>query len=331
MILNFHPQLKNDILVRFDSDNKDKDYIVTTSPSRVTPYICLTLAMVLWASTFVALKFAFQTYDPMVVIFGRMLVASMLAVFFPFIFKNISFRYQDLKYMAIMVICEPCLYFVFEAKALVYTSASQAGMITTMMPLMVAVGAWMVLKEKLTAKTLAGFGLAVTGALWLSISSKVTQHAPNPMLGNFLEFMAMVCATGYALSLKKLTDRYSSWFLTFVQAFAGTIFFFPALFLPGTELPTQIVPGPFISILYLGSAVTLGAYGCYNYGVSKIPASQATAFINLIPVFTLIMGAMILGERFTISQYMASALVFAGVILSQSKSGVKQKEIIPEA
>ena len=300
----------------------EKEPRINPSSGRMIPYICLVLAMVLWASTFIALKLAFQTYDPMVVIFGRMLVASLCALCFPFVFRNIPFRFKDVKYMAIMVICEPCLYFVFEAKALVHTSASQAGMITTMMPLLVAIAAWALLKERLTPKTLFGFLIAVAGAFWLSVSSKSSVHAPNPIWGNFLEFMAMVCGSGYAICLKKLTHRYSSLFLTFLQAFAGAIFFFPILFFPGTVLPVQMVPLPFFSILYLGSAVTLGAYGCYNYGVSQIPASQATAFINLIPVFTLGLSALILGERFTGVQYLASGIVFIGVFLSQSPSGV---------
>jgi len=196
----------------------------------MVPYVCLVLAMVLWASTFIALKLAFRTYDPMVVIFGRMLVASLCALFVPFVFRNISLRSKDVKYMVIMVICEPCLYFVFEAKALVHTSASQAGMIATMMPLLVAIAAWGILKETLTPKTLFGFFIAVTGALWLTISSEASFHAPNPRWGNFLEFMAMVCASGYAICLKKLTDHYSLWFLTFLQAFAGSIF--PSFFSP---------------------------------------------------------------------------------------------------
>ncbi|WDP84754.1 MAG: DMT family transporter [Desulfobacter sp.] len=292
--------------------------------SSITPYICLVVAMVLWASTFVALKLAFRTYDPMVVIFGRMVVASLCALFFPFVFKNTGLRLKDAKYILLMVICEPCLYFVFEANALVYTSASQAGMITTMMPLLTAFGAWLFLKEQISPRTCAGFALAVGGALWLSLASKASVHGPNPMLGNFLEFLAMVCATGYALSLKKLTSRYSPLFLTFIQGFAGAVFFFPALFLPGTTLPTQIDPVPLAAIFYLGSAVTLGAYGFYNFGVSRIPASQATAFINLIPVFCLIMSAIVLGERFTGVQYMASILVFSGIILSQDRrSGVR--------
>ncbi len=284
------------------------------------PYVCLIIAMVLWASTFVALKLAFRIYDPMVVIFGRMAVASLCAVFFPFVFKNIQFRAKDLKLIVIMVVCEPCLYFVFEANALVYTSAAQAGMITSMLPLMVAISAWLILKEQLTAKTLLGFVIAVIGALWLSMASGVSEHSPNPLLGNFLEFMAMVCAACYTLCMKKLTRQYSPLFLTFVQAFAGAVFFFPVLFLPSTQLPVQVEPLPIAAILYLGSAVTLGAYGCYNYGVSKIPASQATAFINLIPVFSIIMSAVVIGEQFSAVQYLASVLVFAGVFLSQSRT-----------
>lgn len=296
----------------------------------IFPYICLVAAMVLWASTFVALKLAFRTYDPMVVIFGRMLVATCCAVFFPFAFKNVRLRKKDLKYILLMAVCEPCLYFTFEAQALVHTSAAQAGMITTMMPLLVAIGAWAFLKERLTPRTCAGFALAVAGAVWLSIGSQPSVHGPNPLLGNFLEFMAMVCASGYALILKRLTNRYSPLFLTFAQAFCGAIFFFPALFLPGTVLPVHADPLPLFAIFYLGTGVTLGAYGLYNFGVSRIPASQATAFINLIPVFVLIMSALVLGERFTPVQYLASILVFTGVILTQDRAALpKQPDLTP--
>ncbi len=291
----------------------------------VTPFVCLVMATLLWASTFIVLKIAFKVYDPMVVIFGRMLVASLCAVFVPSLFKNIDFRLKDLKYIAFMVICEPCLYFVFEAKALVYTTAAQAGMITSMMPLLVAVAAFFLLKEKLTRNIIWGLSLAIIGTMWLSYLAEPSINGPNPVLGNFLEFMAMVCAAGYAISLKKLTSHYSPWLLTFLQAFAGSIFFFPVLFFPGVSLPTVIDPMASFCVVYLGAVVTLGAYGLYNFGVSKIPASQATSFINLIPVFTMVMSALILGEWFTKMQYVASSLVFAGVLLSQSRIGTNRE------
>jgi drug/metabolite transporter (DMT)-like permease len=276
--------------------------------------------MVLWASSFIALKFAFRHFDPWVVIFGRMVVASLC--FAPFL-KGLStsFRMKDLKLMVFMAVCEPGLYFVFEAKALTYTSASQAGMITAMLPLMVAAAAAAVLKERLTKRMVLGFAMAVVGALWLSVISESDAHAPNPMLGNFLEFMAMVCATGYMICCKRLSARYGSWFLTAVQSLVGAVFYLPLLLLPSTQLPTSFPPLPTASIIYLGSAVTLLAYGLYNYGLSRLPAGQSSAFINLIPVITVLLGHLILGEEFTGWQYAASAVVMLGVLVSQESAG----------
>ncbi len=76
--------------------------------------------------------------------------------------------------------------------------------------------------------------------------------------------------------------------------------------------------------------VTLGAYGLYNFGVSRIPASQASAFVNLIPVFTVILGWIILNERFAPVQYLASALVFSGIFLSQDRSVTLRAEMVME-
>lgn len=287
--------------------------------ARMIPVIALLAAMLLWASSFVALKLAFQAYAPMFVIFGRMGVGS---ICFLFLFKRLrNFHYQrgDLRYLFFLALCEPCLYFTFEAKALELTAASQAGMVTAMLPLLVGIAAHFLLKEHVTRRTYAGFILAIAGVVLLSAGARVSESAPNPVLGNFLEFVAMVCATGYTITLKHLSPRYSPLFITAFQAFVGSVFFLPfVLFTPGT-IPTTFAPVGVLSILYLGVFVTLGAYGLYNFGVSRIPASQASAFINLIPVFTVVLGWIILSERFTPLQYEACALVFAGVLLSQDK------------
>lgn len=283
------------------------------------PFASLILAMTLWASSFIALKLAFRSYDPMVVIFGRMAVASLCFLFFIGKIKGLSFRKGDWKPILFMTLCEPCLYFLFEAKAIQNTTASQAGMICALLPLMVAVCARIFLKETISAKTLAGFLIAIFGAIWLSVSGQPSQFAPNPPLGNFLEFMAMVCATGYFITLKRLTSRYSPFVLTAIQALVGTVFYLPVLWLPTTTLPNHFDSGGVLAIVYLGAFITLGAYGLYNFGVSRIPVSQAAAFVNLIPVLTIVMGWLILGEQFTFVQYMAALLIFTGIFLSQKK------------
>ena len=120
------------------------------------------------------------------------------------------------------------------------------------------------------------------------------------------------------LLLKKLCARYSPWFLTAVQAVCGLVFFLPALyFLPqlSADPPLEAV----FAVVYLGSVVTIGAYGLYNYGLSRYPASQATAFVNLIPVFAVLLGWLLLEERFTNWQMVAAGLVLLGVFLSQER------------
>ncbi len=282
------------------------------------PVVCLVLAMFLWGGSFIALKIAFRTYDPMVVIFGRMLVASVCFLLFFRRLKGEAIAGGEWKGILVMGFFEPCLYFVFEARAIENTTASQAGMITAMLPLMVALAAVFILKERLHLRTLFGFLVAVAGAVLLSVTGqKPTASAPNAALGNFFEFLAMVSATGYTISLKKLSERHSAFFLTAVQALIGAVFFGALLFLPGTKLPDHVDIPALVAVGYLGAIVTMGAYFLYNYGVSRMPASRASAFVNLIPVFTLTLGWMILGETFTSMQFAASGLIFLGVLLSQ--------------
>ncbi|MCE5243123.1 MAG: DMT family transporter [Syntrophobacteraceae bacterium] len=291
------------------------------APQGWLPFFCLLLAMILWAGSFVALKLAFRAYDPVFVLFARMAIASLCSLVLIRRFGGVRFRTGDLKFMAFMTVCEPCLYFLFEARAIENTTASQAAMITAMLPLLVAVAARVFLKERTTAKTAAGFALAIAGTIWLSLYGEPDAGAPNPVLGNFMEFMAMVCATGYTIALKRLSSRYHPFFLTMLQAFAGSLFFLPFLLARQSALPAHFDVTAALSIFYLAVPITLGAYGLYNYGVSKIPASQATAFANLIPVFAVLLGWLVLGEQFTRMQYAASALVLAGILLSQSKTG----------
>lgn len=283
----------------------------------ILPILALLLAMALWGSSFVAMKYSFRELHPIAVLFGRMAVAVLC--FLPFLgsYRRMPLTRAHVPVLVLMCLCEPCLYFVFEAAALMYTSASQASMISTMLPLLVALSAGLFLRERVTPRLLAGFALAAAGALWLGYAASGTGEAPHPLLGNLLEFLAMVCAAGYTISMKYLTRDLSSFHLTGLQAFAGFIFFAPMLALPQVR---QMPPPSLESVLvvfYLGVVVSFGAYALYNYGVSRIPVSRASAFINLIPVFSILMGFLFLGERLNLQQWFACAAVLTGVLLTQ--------------
>lgn len=283
---------------------------------RALAVVCLIVAMALWGSSFIALKWAFAELPALWVIFARMALGSLVFLLAWRWRGRMQYRQGDWKYLLGLAACEPCLYFIFEALALQNTSASQAGMITALLPLLVAMGAFVFLRERISRTTLAGFLLALVGAVWLSLAGDADQHAPNPLLGNFYELLAMLCAMGYTLLLKHLSTRYSAFILTAMQAFIGSLFFLP-LALLSAPMPVSISPQGLAAVAYLGVVVTVGAYGLYNYGVSQLPASQASGYTNLIPLFTLVFAMLLLGERLNTMQLFAAALVFGGVALSQ--------------
>ncbi|MDX1810159.1 MAG: DMT family transporter [Sulfurospirillaceae bacterium] len=277
----------------------------------------LCLAMMVWASSFIALKSAIGPIGPMSVIFGRMFLASICFLFFIKKFTKMSFTKKDIKYLALMTIFEPCLYFIFEAHALKNTSAGQAGMITSMMPLITAVGAGIFLNEIITKKILIGSTLAVLGAIWLSLSSGTSAEAINPLLGNTLEFLAMICGAVYAIAARHLSSKFSAIFLTAIQAFIGAIFFFPFALWEYHTTTMHITFDAVLWVGYLGVFVTLGGYGMFNFALGRMEAAKASIYINLIPVFTLLLAFVILGEKLTFVEILASSIILVGVFISQ--------------
>ncbi len=281
------------------------------------PFFALSLAMLLWGSSFVAFKYAVMFFDPIVVVFARMAISGLVFLLFLPLWRPGRVRRGDVWFMVFMALCEPCLYFVFEGKALTLTTASQAGMVAATLPVLVALCAGFLLGERLTRRSWTGLFLALGGVAWVSVSGSATEAAPRPVLGNFLELLAMICAAGYTVSMKKLCATYSPWFLTAVQSMVGSVFFLPLLFLPSTSLPAAMPVGPSLAVLYLAVCISIGAYGLYNFGISRLPAWQATAFVNLIPVISMLLGWLWLGESLNAAQLAGVAVVFGGVLLCQ--------------
>lgn len=285
-----------------------------------TASLALLLSALLWASSYIVMKWVLDYFHPVGMTALRMLLAGGCFLFFIPLFRgNVSYKRGDWKWFLLMAAGEPCLYFLFETYALTLTTASQAGAVAAILPVFVALGAAITLKEHMSRSGWIGAGLSIAGVLWLSLAAESSEKAPAPLLGNFLEACAMLFAAVYSLCSRRLSRTYPPLFITAVQSWIGALFFFPALFVPGVGLPRNVPPLAWAGLIYLGAFISLAAYGLYNFGLSRLKAGNASLYINLIPVFALIMGMVILGERLTLQQYPACALVLAGLFISQRR------------
>lgn len=287
--------------------------------SNMLVFLSLAGAMALWASAFIAIKIALVDVSPFVLMsFRLMLGSSFFVLFWKFGIRK-SIAIKDRWLLLVMSFFEPCLYFIFETKALQYTSASQAGVVFAFLPVLIMLFSYLIYHEKPSSLQCAGGVLAVAGVLILCFTGTPEAEASAPVLGNFLELLAMACAAIYTVLLKRLTGTYSPFFLAAIQSFTGAVFFLP---FAAYEAVGGISIGlkATLAVLYLGLIVTAAAYILFNYGISKVSVAQGALYFNLVPIFTLLFSVLFLGENIYITQVLSMALVIAGVMLGLTKT-----------
>ena len=66
--------------------------------------------------------------------------------------------------------------------------------------------------------------------------------------------------------------------------------------------------------LVTGVLATLAPITLYTYGLSLLPASEASILLTFEPVVAFVLAAMVLGESFALGQWLGAISVLAGVL-----------------
>ena len=281
-------------------------------------YLALNAAMVFWGLSFVATKVALESFSPFTLIFARFALASCLFLALMAHRGLPSFTRKDHIKMFILALFEPGLYFTFETIGLQYTTAPKAALIIATIPVVVMVFAAFFLGEHTSLPSLFGIGLSLAGIAVLVVGDpQFSWNLGGPMRGDILIFGAVFSAAIYIVSARDLGRNHSPLEITSMQAIYGAIFYAPAFLweLPGVEW--SAMSGRSVeALLYLTIFATIGAFLCYNYVLSRIPASRAAVFINGIPVVTALGAWIVLGESLTPVQAAGGVLVLCAVFLT---------------
>jgi drug/metabolite transporter (DMT)-like permease len=294
--------------------------------SRIRPLLYLAGTVLFWGTSFAALKTAMGSFSPMMVMWLRMTVATL--VFLPFwrLVPRPQYKAGDWKLLTLAVAFIPCAYYTLEGFAVQFTTSSQAGVISATAPLLVAAGAWLFLHERLDWQGAVGIGVSIIGVAILSSASVAQETAPAPLLGNLLELSAMVAAAGSMITVKHLSTRYDPWFLTGLQAAVGVVWFAPLAFASGPTAWSSVSTDAWVAVLYLGTFASLGAFGLYNSALKLMPASRAALAINLIPAVAVLTGWILLDEALTPVQLGACVMIVAAVVFAEVAGQVPVEE-----
>lgn len=288
-------------------------------------YISISIAVLLYGTTLTATKICLEYYSTPHLMAMRMFVSTIL--FLPFIFtlyKNIKIDKKDIKLFLLMMLCEPCLYFIFETNALKYTTSGQAGIVSSLEPVILVIAARIILKEKFVRIVYLGLFVSIVGSILLSLASDESELAPNPLLGNFLELIAIILTDTCVITTKYLMDRYPPFFLAGISIIGGLIFFGLYNIIDGGNFSIAMNSSIFV-VIYLGM-LTVVAYALYNFAICTLPASKFSPFLFLLPIAAVFFGWFFLGETINLKQAFACLLVFAGIYICRINNKAKQQK-----
>jgi drug/metabolite transporter (DMT)-like permease len=105
--------------------------------------------------------------------------------------------------------------------------------------------------------------------------------------------------------------------LTFYQICYGTLFLLPVFLIHEYPIEWKSVNRVSVLVLlFLVLGATIVGFLAYNYAISKIHVSRAAVFLNGIPLVSVAVSAILLGERLGLNQLVGGLVVIAGVTLT---------------
>ncbi len=193
-----------------------------------------------------------------------------------------------------------------------YTTAGNAGFITSLYTVFVPLLLFFFWHEKPALYTVLAVAMAVGGAYLLSAGGGFKAQR-----GDALEIIGAVFWAGHVILLGKFARRYRPLpFATAQFAVTAALSLAVGFFLewPLTVSVRLMIP----AVLYTGIFSVAIAYTLQVWGQQHTPPTDAALILSLESVFALLSGWLVLGESLSLAQGVGCALIFGGVMLSQA-------------
>lgn len=274
---------------------------------------------IMWGATFVSTKVLLNYFQPVEILFIRML----LAVIALFVIDPHPLRLGDRRRELAFAgagLTGLVLYFLLENTALTMTYASNVGIIVACAPFFVAVMVGLFFKEKQGKNFYIGFVIAIAGVIMVSVSGKQSFHL-NPF-GDFLAFLAMISWGAYSAIVKKISEwDYPIVAVTRRIYFYGVILLLPVLLYEedGWNLSAFREPTVIANLLFLGLCASALGFFLWNLATGWIGAVKTSLYIYVSPIVTVVLSMFVLHEKMTVFSVIGSVCILIGLMISQGK------------
>jgi len=281
-------------------------------------YFYAVAAMLFWGMSFVWSSILLKYYQPITIIFIRLLISSIFLFCIIILFgKFQKIKRRDYKWFLLSALFNPFLYFLGENYGLKFSTSTIAAIIIATIPVFSPLAGYLAYREKLRWFNFIGIGLSFGGIAIMLLSQGMQLQVS--FLGVLFLGGAVVSALLYTIMLKKLSATYSPLNIIGIQNFIGIFLFLPLFLIFEFPRALSVTPNREIisSFLMLAILASSLSFVFFAHTVKILGIIKANIFSNLIPVFTALFSFWILDESFTMQKIIGIVIVILGVYITE--------------
>jgi drug/metabolite transporter (DMT)-like permease len=278
------------------------------------------LAGILWGCSFLVGKIALAEVDFAHMILWRFLFATVALT--PILIKlRPKLTRKEWVLLTIASFFGVPMQFLIQFYGLSLTSASHSSLMVGTMPVLLAVAAAAFAHERMDSLGWAAIAASTIGAGLIALSGGSHANSGSSLTGDLMVVLSMVMALVWILLNKKLTERHSAVLITVYGIVQGTIMLL--IWVPlryGMARISGVSEKAWLAILASGLLCTAAPKFFWNWGIARVPASQAGMLLNLQPFVGCVLGILILHERLSLGAWAGGAMIVVATIVVAARS-----------
>jgi drug/metabolite transporter (DMT)-like permease len=295
------------------------------APGALAVAFALASVYILWGSTYLAIRFALESYPPFLLGAGRMFLAGLI-MYVVLRARGVP-RPTGKQWRTLWVLS---IWMVLLSNGLVNLAETEVGsglaaIAVASMPLFA--GVFAMLRGRHPSKIeWIGLIIGFLGVLWLNAGGELSSST----LGLICLVIAPI-AWAWGSIWSRDQDLPQPFMSAAGQMLTGSVWMLIAAILHGeriTQVPTLSATG---ALLYLVVAGSIFGFTAYIWLLHHVRPALATSYAYVNPPIAVLFGALIGGEHFTAHDLGAMAVILLGVVIITLSKSRAVKPVAPAA
>lgn len=217
-------------------------------------------------------------------------------------------------------ICFFGLFFILYNIAVSYTTAARASLALATLPLHTMVVGAILGVERLTARKIAGVGIAVLGVA-AALAAGLAQSPAGAWRGELIMTGAVFCMAFYNVLSRPLMQRSSALGFLTVGMGAGALVLVLVGFAKGSFAALDhFTTAQWIAGLYLGAGGGALAFILWVMALARATPTRVANTMTVNPIAATLLAALLIGEPITPNLLIGLIAVFAGIWIATSEA-----------